>query len=76
LKQEVAKKTATLSRIMLDLEQQKDDLLINQHELRQENENRQFIEDELRKRNTELATSMETIEMAKDQLVGSEKWLH
>jgi len=61
---------------MLDLEQQKDDLLINQHELRQENENRQFIEDELRKRNTELATSMETIEMAKDQLVGSEKWLH
>jgi len=72
----VAKKTATLSRIMLDLEQQKDDLLINQHELRQENENRQFIEDELRKRNTELATSMETIEMAKDQLVGSEKWLH
>jgi|TARA_B110000902_G_C13860481_1_gene418835 hypothetical protein len=76
LEQEVAKKTATLSRIMLDLEQQKDDLLINQHELRQENENRQFIEDELRKRNTELATSMETIEMAKDQLVGSEKWLH
>lgn len=72
----MAKKTATLSRIMLDLEQQKDDLLINQHELRQENENRQFIEDELRKRNTELATSMETIEMAKDQLVGSEKWLH
>jgi len=73
LEQEVAKKTATLSRIMLDLEHQKDDLLINQHELRQENENRQFIEDELRKRNTELATSMETIEIAKDQLVESEK---
>ena len=73
LEQEVAKKTATLSRIMLDLEQQKDDLLMNQHELRQENENRQFIEDELRKRNTELATSMETIEIAKDQLVESEK---
>jgi len=73
LEEEVAKKTATLSRIMLDLEQQKNELLINQRELRQENENRQFIEDELRKRNTELATSMETIQMAKDQLVESER---
>ena len=73
LEEEVAKKTATLSRIMLDLEQQKDELLVNQRELRQENENRQFIEDELRKRNTELATSMETIQMAKDQLVESER---
>ena len=73
LEEEVAKKTATLSRIMLDLEQQKDELLINQRELRQENENRQFIEDELRKRNTELATSMETIQMAKAQLVESER---
>ena len=73
LEEEVAKKTATLSRIMLDLEQQKDELLINQRELRQENENRQFVEDELRKRNSELATSMETIQMAKDQLVESER---
>lgn len=73
LEEEVAKKTATLSKIMLDLEQQKDELLINQRELRQENENRQFIEDELRKRNSELATSMETIQMAKDQLVESER---
>ena len=73
LEQEVAKKTATLSRIMLDLEQQKDELLINQRELRQENENRQFIEDELRKRNSELATSMETIQMTQDQLVESER---
>lgn len=73
LEEEVAKKTATLSKIMLDLEQQKDELLINQRELRQENENRQFIEDELRKRNSELAASMETIQMAKDQLVESEK---
>jgi signal transduction histidine kinase len=73
LEEEVAKKTATLSKIMLDLEQQKDELLINQRELRQENENRQFIEDELRKRNSELAASMETIQMAKDQLVESER---
>ncbi|MFT2090311.1 sensor histidine kinase [Paraglaciecola sp. 2405UD69-4] len=73
LEEDVAKKTATLSRIMLDLEQQKDELLINQRELRQENENRQFIEDELRKRNSELAASMETIQLAKDQLVESAK---
>ena len=73
LEEEVAKKTATLSKIMLDLEQQKDELLINQRELRQENVNRQFIEDELRKRDSELATSMETIQMAKDQLVESER---
>ncbi|MFT5676607.1 MAG: signal transduction histidine kinase [Paraglaciecola sp.] len=73
LEQEVAKKTATLSKIMLDLEQQKDELIINQRELRQENENRQFIEDELRKRNSELASSMETIQLAKDQLVESER---
>ncbi len=73
LEEEVAKKTATLSKIMLDLEQQKDELLINQRELRQENENRQFIEDELRSRNKELAASMETIQMAKDQLIESER---
>ncbi|MEP0355903.1 ATP-binding protein [Paraglaciecola sp.] len=73
LEEDVAKKTATLSKIMLDLEQQKDELLVNQRELRQENENRQFIEDELRKRNSELATSMETIQLAKDQLVESAK---
>lgn len=73
LEQEVAKKTASLSKIMLDLEQQKDELIVNQRELRQENENRQYIEDELRKRNKELAESMETLKMAKDQLVESER---
>ncbi|WP_158970814.1 ATP-binding protein [Paraglaciecola sp. L3A3] len=73
LEEEVAKKTATLSKIMLDLEQQKDELLINQRELRQENENRKFIEDELRNRNSELAKSMETVKLAKDQLIESER---
>lgn len=73
LEQEVAKKTASLSKIMLDLEQQKDELIIKQRELRQENENRQYIEDELRKRNKELAESMETLQLAKDQLVESER---
>lgn len=73
LEQEVAKKTASLSKIMLDLEQQKDELIIKQRELRQENENRQYIEDELRKRNRELAESMDTLQMAKDQLVESER---
>lgn len=73
LEQEVAKKTASLSQIMLDLEQQKDELIANQRELRQENENRQYIEDELRKRNGELAQSMETLKLAKDQLLESER---
>ncbi len=73
LEQEVAKKTASLSQIMLDLEQQKDELIANQRELRQENENRQYIEDELRKRNDELAKSMETLNLAKDQLLESER---
>lgn len=73
LEQEVAKKTASLSQIMLDLEQQKDELISNQRELRQENENRQYIEDELRKRNAELAQSMETLKLAKDQLLESER---
>lgn len=73
LEQEVARKTASLSQIMLDLEQQKDELLANQRELRQENENRQYIEDELRKRNDELARSMEALRYAKDQLIESER---
>ena len=73
LEQEVAKKTASLSQIMLDLEQQKDELIANQRELRQENENRQYIEDELRKRNTELARNMEMLNLIKDQLVESER---
>ena len=73
LEQEVAKKTASLSQIMLDLEQQKDELIANQRELRQEIENRRYIEDELRKRNDEIASSMEHLQLAKDQLVDSER---
>ena len=73
LEQEVAKKTASLSKIMLDLEKQKDELINHQRDLKQENENRAFIEDELRNRNTELAESMETLKIAKDQLVESER---
>ncbi|BFT29187.1 hypothetical protein D210916BOD24_03630 [Alteromonas sp. D210916BOD_24] len=73
LEQEVAKKTASLSQIMLDLEQQKDELIAHQRELRQENENRQYIETELRKRNEELAHSMETLHQAQEQLVESER---
>ena len=58
---------------MLSLEQQKDELIANQRELRQENENRQYIEDELRKKNSELANSMGNLQLAKDQLVESER---
>ena len=73
LEQEVAKKTASLSQIMLDLEQQKDELIAHQRELRQENENRQYIEAELRKRNQELASSMDSLNQAQEQLVESER---
>jgi len=73
LEQEVAKKTASLSRIMLDLEQQKDELMIKQKELRLENENRREAESKLRSKNSQLAESMRTLEMAKDQLVESER---
>ena len=73
LEQEVAKKTASLSQIMLDLEQQKDELIAHQRELRQENENRQYIEAELRQRNKELAGSMDTLKHAQEQLLESER---
>ncbi|GGO63897.1 hypothetical protein GCM10010982_02000 [Bowmanella pacifica] len=73
LEQEVARKTASLSKIMLDLEQQKDELISNQRELKQENENRRKVEEELLKKNAELAESMKTLQMAKDQLVESER---
>jgi signal transduction histidine kinase len=73
LEQEVAKKTAALSQIMLDLEGQKDELLSKQLTLRQEIDGRQFVEQELRKRNQELAGSMETLESAQQQLIESER---
>lgn len=73
LEQEVARKTASLSHIMLDLEQQKDELLAKQRELKQENDNRQYIEDVLRRKNNELANSMDTLKMAQDQLLESER---
>lgn len=73
LEQEVAKKTASLSTIMLDLEQQKDQLISQQSELKKENVHRAKIEQELTARNKELADSMVTLQMAKDQLLESER---
>lgn len=73
LEQDVARKTASLSKIMLDLEQQKDELMLKQRELKQENENRSYIESELRKRNKELADSNQHLNIAKDQLIESER---
>ncbi|MDC8829991.1 sensor histidine kinase [Alteromonas gilva] len=73
LEQEVAKKTASLSQIMLDLERQKDELIVNQRELRQENENRQYVENVLREKNSELAKSMENLKLAQEQLLESER---
>ncbi|MCY7296048.1 sensor histidine kinase [Alteromonas sp. a30] len=73
LEQEVARKTATLSRIMLDLEQQRDELIDKQYALKKENENRRQIETRLLEKNKELADSMETLRLAQDQLVESER---
>lgn len=73
LEQEVAKKTASLSKIMLDLEQQKDELMTKQDELKRENDSRRLAEESLRRKNTELADSMETLKMAQNQLVESER---
>ncbi len=73
LEQEVARKTATLSRIMLDLEQQRDELIDKQDALKKENANRRQIETRLLEKNKELADSMETLRLAQDQLVESER---
>ena len=58
---------------MLDLERQKDELIAKQRELRQENENRQYVENVLREKNKELAQSMENLKLAQDQLLESER---
>ncbi len=73
LEQEVARKTASLSEIMVDLERQKDELLQKQHALRFEIEEKTRIAEELRNTNKELADSMEHLRMARDQLVESER---
>lgn len=73
LEQEVARKTANLSQIMLDLEQQKDELLSSQRKLRSEIEQRRQAEDELRQRNKELAASVSMVNQTRDQLVESER---
>lgn len=73
LEQEVAKKTASLSKIMLDLEQQKDELMVKQEELKRENESRRQAEGSLLNKNSELAESMEILKLAQDQLVESER---
>ena len=73
LEQEVARKTANLSQIMLDLEQQKDELLDSQRKLRTEIEQRRQVEDELRQRNKELASTVLEVNETRDQLVESER---
>lgn len=73
LEQEVAKKTSSLSTIMLDLEKQKDQLLHQQNELQKENHNRALIEKELTLKNAKLAESMKTIQTTQEQLVESER---
>ena len=73
LEQEVAKKTATLSRIMLDIEQQRDSLIDKQSALQIENASRRQMEETLLQKNQELANSMEVLQLTKDQLIESER---
>ncbi|MBC3764832.1 sensor histidine kinase [Neptunicella marina] len=73
LEQEVAKKTASLSQIMLDLERQKDELLNKQQELESEVNAKSKMAAELRKSHDELESSLKDLSAAKDQLVESER---
>lgn len=73
LEQEVAKKTATLSQAMLELEQQKTELEEKQIALTMENNRRKTTESKLKRKHDELASSMENLKAAENQLVASEK---
>jgi signal transduction histidine kinase len=73
LEQEVAKKTASLSKMMLDLEQQKNALLEKQQLLTKENHQRAMAEKALIQKNNQLASSMQALEAAQDQLIESER---
>ncbi len=73
LEQEVAKKTATLSHAMLDLENQKQELEKNRNGLRDEIEIRRRTESQLINKHQELEKSLAELEQAQAQLIESEK---
>ncbi|EWH09755.1 Signal transduction histidine kinase [Catenovulum agarivorans DS-2] len=73
LEQEVARKTANLSRVMLDLEEQKKELEGSRNELRQGIETRKRAEQALLTKQKELEASLNELKSAQGQLVESEK---
>ncbi|KMT65338.1 sensor histidine kinase [Catenovulum maritimum] len=73
LEQEVAKKTANLSRVMLDLESQKKELEKSQKELKAGMNVKNKAEEALMGKHKELEQSMEELKSAQVQLVESEK---
>ncbi|CUA87747.1 sensor histidine kinase [Pseudidiomarina woesei] len=73
LEQEVARKTSNLSRVLVDIERQKNDLEVRQGSLENEVRQRRLIESDLREINTRLQESLSALERAQDQLIESEK---
>lgn len=73
LEQEVARKTSSLSRVLVDIERQKNDLELRQESLENEIRQRRIIETDLREINTRLQESLSALERAQDQLIESEK---
>src|SRR5690554_2031238 len=73
LEQEVARKTSSLSRVLVDIERQKNDLELRQDSLENEIRQRRIIETDLREINTRLQESLSALERAQDQLIESEK---
>lgn len=73
LEQEVARKTSSLSGVLVDLERRKSELEARQEKLEREIRQRQDIEHDLRDTNTRLQNSLSALERAQTQLIESEK---
>ena len=73
LEQDVAKKTSTLSQVLVDSERRKTELEHRQHKLIREIRQRQTIEADLRDANSRLQSSLNTLERAQSQLLESER---
>lgn len=74
LEQEVARKTSNLSHAMIDLQQQKQQLELQQKELTQEINKRRQKEDELTRSKRELEKMVDEFNLAQDRLIQNEKF--
>ncbi len=73
LEQEVAKKTSSLSTTMLKMEKQQRELLIQQTQLKDENQRRSKTEATLKETNHDLKSSIIELKKAQNRLIESEK---